>query len=779
MKNLLLGILSLVPILIFAQPKTTGYFRYDTVKIQKVGGSAELVLLNSTRDSIGFLFNVGGGRTEFKRVKQANDSTLIFGVDTFKIKAGVGGTGSTNSSVGGGFKLAINGTNNVKTINQGTTFISIDSIIANTLRINIDTTSLYNDIAAKRPLNVVIDTFGGLRKKSGAEDTLYVQPGAAGTVNLDAAPTVGSTANASTSNGTALALLLKNENNGEINVLQHGMTINDGTDDAAALKAMKVAGFKKLFFPAGRYDFSDSVLYSSVGGYSFRGEVGTEFYSTTKKTFLMFEATLGDIEISNIKFNSRVVDVTNTPSAGLIFFYSQSTGLQAKNIRIHDCIFTNPFTKSNAVFVVSQGTGAMMSDFWFTKNLIDTTGRMGFEFINHQDLTNDRFTDIHCNNNTFKHVGYVTSGPVAVVAISFSGPGNNSEANYNQIIDTHEGASVTNGGIENAQSTNFKSIGNSITSPSGFGSIAFMGSAGMAPAGIQITNWLIADNTIDLHSATHPEYCYGLLAGNMENSTITNNTSSTDNYFIKTDHRFRYNLVDGNTANRTNTGSSNVVYLADTAQNNTFINNKFKAIGAGVQDAIVQTDGAQTKYNTFSDSLRGDNNIEGIVYQVNSSTDNLTVKAVKRYAGNPEGNVTGSIGDLTVNTSTGLMYSKTSGTGTKTGWTAIGAADVQNTLIVSRLEYIHSGTAAATYTDTTLIGAQIMSVSLEGYNLGFTPRSTAYMSFNSATGTITLSNANFYNDDQVIIVYRTSPIFLLDGSGVPVKDINGKYIILN
>lgn len=62
-------------------------FRGDTIKIQKVGGYAELVIENRTKDTTGFLFNKGGGRTEFRKVRQLNDSTIIFGFDTIKISS--------------------------------------------------------------------------------------------------------------------------------------------------------------------------------------------------------------------------------------------------------------------------------------------------------------------------------------------------------------------------------------------------------------------------------------------------------------------------------------------------------------------------------------------------------------------------------------------------------------------------------------------------------------------------------------------------------------------
>lgn len=104
---------------------------------------------------------------------------------------------------------------------------------------------------------------------------------------------------------------------------------------------------------------------------------------------------------------------------------------------------------------------------------------------------------------------------------------------------------------------------------------------------------------------------------------------------------------------------------------------------------------------------------------------------------------------------------------------------LQSILIPSRLEFIATSDTA-TYQDDDLIGAQIMIFSIESYQVGFTSRATSvYASFDTSTGTITLTNGLFAVDDQVIIIYRTPPVFLLDSNGNPVRDINGNFIILN
>lgn len=87
----LLFLLLLIPAL--AKSQTTGYFRYDTIRLEKIGGNAELIIMNSTRDSAGVLYNIGKGRTKFFKPKMLNDSTLVIGLDTLSFKGGSGSGG--------------------------------------------------------------------------------------------------------------------------------------------------------------------------------------------------------------------------------------------------------------------------------------------------------------------------------------------------------------------------------------------------------------------------------------------------------------------------------------------------------------------------------------------------------------------------------------------------------------------------------------------------------------------------------------------------------------
>lgn len=84
MKKLLLALFSLISIVSFSQ--TTGYLRYDTVRVQRGGGNSTLVIENATRGLTGgFLQNYSEGRTKFA---YALDSVWVDG-DSLRFRYGL------------------------------------------------------------------------------------------------------------------------------------------------------------------------------------------------------------------------------------------------------------------------------------------------------------------------------------------------------------------------------------------------------------------------------------------------------------------------------------------------------------------------------------------------------------------------------------------------------------------------------------------------------------------------------------------------------------------
>lgn len=76
--------------------QTTGYLRFDTVRVMKQNGTCELYVINKTKDSLGLLTNVGGGLTQFKKSRSINDSTFVVGLDTIIIRGTGSGSGLTD-----------------------------------------------------------------------------------------------------------------------------------------------------------------------------------------------------------------------------------------------------------------------------------------------------------------------------------------------------------------------------------------------------------------------------------------------------------------------------------------------------------------------------------------------------------------------------------------------------------------------------------------------------------------------------------------------------------
>jgi len=97
MKRLVLFILLFAAIKVAGQ--TTGYLRFDTVLIYKQGGTAELALMNKTKDTLGVLVNYGNGRTRFMKSRAINDSTIVVGLDTLVIRGATGGSGGSSGQL--------------------------------------------------------------------------------------------------------------------------------------------------------------------------------------------------------------------------------------------------------------------------------------------------------------------------------------------------------------------------------------------------------------------------------------------------------------------------------------------------------------------------------------------------------------------------------------------------------------------------------------------------------------------------------------------------------
>lgn len=75
--------------------QTVGQLRYDTVKMYKVGGSTELIIQNTTKDSTGGIFtNIGNGWGKWLK-PYAISGGIVIGLDTVLVSGGGSGTPDT------------------------------------------------------------------------------------------------------------------------------------------------------------------------------------------------------------------------------------------------------------------------------------------------------------------------------------------------------------------------------------------------------------------------------------------------------------------------------------------------------------------------------------------------------------------------------------------------------------------------------------------------------------------------------------------------------------
>lgn len=115
MRKLILLFLISLPFLSYSQGSKY-YIRTDTLVVEKVGGAAELMLKNATRDSTGGVIqNIGGGRTRFVKVRAINDSAFTIGTDTVVIRGAAGGASDGNNFPS---SLSFNSSTGVFTLNR-------------------------------------------------------------------------------------------------------------------------------------------------------------------------------------------------------------------------------------------------------------------------------------------------------------------------------------------------------------------------------------------------------------------------------------------------------------------------------------------------------------------------------------------------------------------------------------------------------------------------------------------------------------------------------------
>lgn len=154
MKRIILLVLLFAAIKVAGQ--TTGYLRFDTVRIMKQGGTCELYIINKTKDSLGILTNVGGGLTRFIKPKKLNDTTIVVGLDTLIIPGRPGtGTSTILNNIGAGFRWVATPSGNIKTAAAGDGILIDSTTNANALTIKRDTTGVNGTVTRSEIRNAL------------------------------------------------------------------------------------------------------------------------------------------------------------------------------------------------------------------------------------------------------------------------------------------------------------------------------------------------------------------------------------------------------------------------------------------------------------------------------------------------------------------------------------------------------------------------------------------------------------------------------------------------
>lgn len=190
MIRLIFLLILIIPAISFSQSVLP--LRADTVRIEKINGSAELHLRNATRDSLGVLTNIGNGRTRFLKSRRFGD-TLFIGKDTilnarkvdtlykdgdsirFTINGsayaflGGGGSFTLYNALGGTGDSLVNGDQEIKWLNTG--FGLARSATGTTVTHRADTTQLETVWAAGDSVRVLNDFITPRRLKIQARIT--------------------------------------------------------------------------------------------------------------------------------------------------------------------------------------------------------------------------------------------------------------------------------------------------------------------------------------------------------------------------------------------------------------------------------------------------------------------------------------------------------------------------------------------------------------------------------------------------------------------------------
>lgn len=201
------------------------------------------------------------------------------------------------------------------------------------------------------------------------------------------------------------------------NVLDHGMA-QDGTDQSAVLTDL-LQDNVHLFFPKGKYHFTETVLTGSLENFILEGEAGTEII-TNKPIFFAISGSLKKVLIKKIAIRSN--DTTPKSFGQLSLIHSNEQNIT--DLTFEDVLMSAPKSATNALKFINE-RNTRTKGVVLTRFKVDSIGRMGLEIQNHirnrGEAEVSRYENIKVIDSEFNNTGLREFG----MGVSVGGLGEN------------------------------------------------------------------------------------------------------------------------------------------------------------------------------------------------------------------------------------------------------------------------------------------------------------------------------------------------------------------
>lgn len=381
------------------------------------------------------------------------------------------------------------------------------------------------------------------------------------------------------------------------NVKDYG-AVGDGiTDDSAAIQAAVTAINSSIggsvYFPAGTYAFSDGYV-TPKSNVRFFGDGGASILqklsaATTDYIIKSSTAATSNVLIENLAFSNLRSSASGTQ--GMLNF----DGGTYANIVVRNNIFSGAAAYCDSCFF-KAAAGKTLTNIEFSNNIVNSTHRMGFEVINHDNTSSYNIVNVSVIDNVFTSCDYM--------GVSISGPISNVIIRGNKIKD------CTTNGIE-------------LVGPKGcvVSNNTFSGTMTQLISGGEGGSLSVGKDIIICNNTTN-----GLVTGrvnliNVGAAIISNNTFEMTGVFsLQNTHTFSC-LVSGN---RIISSAVNAI-ICDSSPNNILRGNVFDNSASAGNFATVRSNASATTGTIIVDNYitKGTG---GVWVDTANSATNLTVE---------------------------------------------------------------------------------------------------------------------------------------------------------